>query len=199
MATVLTTNAAANPSNTPASQYLANFAAARDAVQRATVPSTVTDASTGTPVSPSDTLYYSSAAPAATFLTPQTTVAGSASGTAIWPSNGVAAGNWNSCLLDTCTLLGVTATTTTGGNTSAVTINKDTTFASGTTYAYTTAPLAAGQGLTLGILTAANNVLLDRTKPAGWGGLFVYTCTYSDATALSGSTAETESLYFQIG
>ena len=111
MSTVLTTNAAANPSNTPATQYLANFAAARDAVQKATVPSTVTDSSAGTPVSPSDTLYYSSTASAATFLTPQTTaVAGSATGSAIWPSNGAAAGNWNSCLLDKCTLLSASAT-----------------------------------------------------------------------------------------
>ncbi len=104
MAPVFAANAALTPSSTAATQYLANFAVARDAVQLATPPAAVTDSSTGTPVSPSDTLYYSSTAAAATFLTPQQASTGAATGTAIWPTNGVAAGSWNSCVLSTCTL-----------------------------------------------------------------------------------------------
>ena len=105
MKSLLTANAALTPSSTPATQLLANFAAARDTVQKASpTPTTVADSATSDDVvSPSETLYYSSAA-AATFLTPQATSPGPATGTGIWPTNGVAAGNWNSCLLTSCTL-----------------------------------------------------------------------------------------------
>jgi hypothetical protein len=69
MTTVLANNGGITA---PATQYLANFAAARDPAQIAAVnPAAITDGSTGTPVSPSDTLYYSSTAGAAVFLTRQ--------------------------------------------------------------------------------------------------------------------------------
>jgi len=198
METVLAANAIAVPSNTPATQYLANFPAARDPVQYSGTSAAVTNTgAAGTPPKPSVTLYYSSTATAAAFLTPQTAAAGAAAGTAIWPSNGVAAGNWNSCVLGTCTLKRATAATTTGSV--AQTIDVDYQFDGSTAYTYTTSALTAAQGLSLGTGASADTVLLDRTKTPGWGGLFVYTCTYAGATALFGAAPETESFYFLIG
>ena len=104
MAPLLAANAALPTAISPSAQYLINFSAARDSQQAAP---TITDASLGSPVSPSDaTLYFSSAATGtkALLFMPQQSAAATALGTALWPTTGVPAGSYNSCVLGSCTL-----------------------------------------------------------------------------------------------